>query len=173
MGRAGRDPSFFKYVHGSVAGPILERARHALVDLDPSANPYLRWIVRGEFADALPCVWRPESFEPIRANLDRLTLRVASVEEALAQAGEHGIDRFNLSDIFEYVSEESAQRLFDDIARCGRTGGRAVYWNMMAPRHRPERLAARLHTLESESSRLHERAQTFFYGRLYVDEIRA
>lgn len=173
MGRAGRDPSFFKYVHGSVSGPILQRARHALVDLDPSANPYLRWIVLGEFGEALPYVWRPESFEPIRAHLDRLTLRVASVEEALAQAGDDSIERFNLSDIFEYVSEESTQRLFDDIARSGRAGGRAVYWNMMAPRHRPDRLAARLHTLEAQSRRLHERAQTFFYGNLYVDEIRA
>ena len=173
MGYAGRDPSFFKYVQGSVAAPILQRAEHALVDLDPALNPYLSWIVRGSFAETLPHVWRPENFDPIRNHIDRLTLQITSVETALTQADAASIDRFNLSDIFEYISEEASAQVFDDIARCGRTGGRLAYWNMLAPRRRPERLAVRLHTLEELSRRLHAQAMTFFYGSLFVDEIRA
>ena len=57
--------------------------------------------------------------------------------------------------------------------RCGRAGGRVAYWNMLVPRRRPDRLAARLHTLEQLSRRLHEQAQTFFYSGLFADEIRA
>jgi S-adenosylmethionine-diacylglycerol 3-amino-3-carboxypropyl transferase len=173
MGQAGRDPSFFTYVEGGVAAPILARTEHALVDLDASCNPYVSWIVRGAFAEALPYVWRAENFEAIRAHLDRLVLRVASVESALAQAPDASIDRFNLSDIFEYVSAAAADGVFDDIARCGRAGGRAAYWNMLVARRRPERLAARLHALEALGERLHREAQTFFYSALHVDEIRA
>ncbi len=173
MGHAGRDPSFFKYVQGGVAAPILRRTEHALVDLDPSCNPYLSWIVRGAFAQALPHVWRPENFAAIRAHVDRLTLRVASVESALAQASDASIDRFNLSDIFEYISADAAERVFDDIVRSGRAGGRVAYWNMLVPRRRPARHAARLHTLDELGARLHAQAQTFFYSGLFVDEIRA
>src|SRR6185369_9655062 len=36
MGRMGRDPSFFRYVEGSVAQRILTRGRHALTALDPA-----------------------------------------------------------------------------------------------------------------------------------------
>jgi S-adenosylmethionine-diacylglycerol 3-amino-3-carboxypropyl transferase len=100
-------------------------------------------------------------------------LRVCSVEGALAQAADASIDRFNLSDIFEYVSADAAEHVFDDVVRCGRAGGRVVYWNMLVPRRRPQRLAARLHTLEELSMRLHERALTFFYSGLFADEIRA
>jgi S-adenosylmethionine-diacylglycerol 3-amino-3-carboxypropyl transferase len=172
MGYAGRDPSFFKYVEGSVAAPILRRMEHALVELDPSGNPYLRWIALGAFGEALPHVWRVENFSAIRDNIDRLTLQVASVEAALAQAGPASIDRFNMSDIFEYISEPACEGVFDDIVRCGRPGGRVAYWNMLAPRRRPERLAARLHTLEEVGRRLHAQAATFFYSAFFVDELR-
>src|SRR5205823_11020628 len=72
MGRFGRDPSFFSYVEGSVSDRILERARYAVTELDPAANPYLQWIMTGRHTTALPFALRPENFEAIRANLDRL-----------------------------------------------------------------------------------------------------
>jgi S-adenosylmethionine-diacylglycerol 3-amino-3-carboxypropyl transferase len=171
MGHAGRDPAFFKYVEGSVAAPILRRAEHALIELDPAHNPYLQWIVLGAFGDALPHVWRPESFRAIRENIDRLTLQVASVEAALARADAGSIDRFNMSDIFEYISEPASEAVFDDIVRCGRPGGRVAYWNMLAPRRHPARLAARLNTLDELGERLHAQATTFFYGAFFVDEL--
>jgi hypothetical protein len=43
---------------------------------------------------------------------------------------------------------------------------------MLAPRRRPERLAARLHTLEEVGRRLHAQAATFFYSAFFVDELR-
>lgn len=171
MGRLGRDPSFFRYVEGAVAQPIFERTEHALADLDPSRNAYLQWIVYGRFVSVLPHAWREENYEAIRANVHRLRVEVAPVEAALARAADHGIDRFNLSDILEYVGAAACESLFDDVARCGRAGGRVAYWNMQAPRRRPQRLAARLRTLDELSARLHHEATTFFYSAFYVDAI--
>jgi S-adenosylmethionine-diacylglycerol 3-amino-3-carboxypropyl transferase len=170
MGRLGRDPRFFRYVEGKVATRILARAEHALVELDPARNPYLHWIAYGRFVSLLPHVWRPENFDAIRRNLDRLELRVESVESWLHSAAEHSIDRFNLSDIFEYISEDASDAVFDDIARCARPGARIAYWNMMAARRCPERLSHRLHTLEADSRRLHRQALSFFYGAFQVDQ---
>src|SRR5262249_7883327 len=75
MGRLGRDPSFFAYVEGSVSDRILARARHAAVELNPADNPYLQWIMTGRHTTALPLALRPESFDVIRAHLDRLQRR--------------------------------------------------------------------------------------------------
>src|SRR5688572_2104566 len=72
MGRLGRDPEFFRYVETDVAGAILERTRHALTELDPVENPYVRWILTGQHGDALPCALRPEHFDIIRDRLERL-----------------------------------------------------------------------------------------------------
>lgn len=171
MGRLGRDPSFFHYVEGDVAAPIFARTEQALADLDPSRNPYLQWVAYGRFVSALPHAWREENFEAIRASADRLRVEVASVEAVLARAAERSIDRFNLSDIFEYASEQACEQLFDAIVRCGRPGGRVAYWNMQVPRTRPQRLASSLGAHEELDRVLHGQAMTFFYRAFHVHDI--
>ncbi len=172
MGWLGRDPSFFKYVRGSVADRLLTQTRHALRDLDPTQNPYLQWIAYGRFLSALPHALRTENFDPIRSRLDRLEWRLAPAEQVLAEADERSFDRYNMSDVFEYLAPEQSDALFEEIARTGRPGGRVVYWNVLALRRRPQRLADRLYTLENLSRQLQREAKAFFYRAFYVDEFR-
>jgi S-adenosylmethionine-diacylglycerol 3-amino-3-carboxypropyl transferase len=171
MGRMGRDPSFFAYVEGDVASRILERARYAVTELNPAANPYLQWIMTGRHTSALPLALRPEHFETIRANLDRLEWRCQSVEDYLAESEPRSVDRFNLSDIFEYMSLENYHRLLARLSTLGKPGGRLVYWNMLAPRSRPEALIDSLKPLASLSERLFKEDKAFFYSRLVVEEV--
>ncbi len=171
MGRLGRDPSFFRYVEGSVAGRILARTRHALTFLNPADNPYLQWILTGRHTSALPLALRPENFEAIRANLDRLEWHCLPLEEFLVQEGADSVDRFNLSDIFEYMSEENHQRLLERLVRAGRSGGRLAYWNMLAPRSRPECMAGILRSLELEARHLFQQDKAFFYSAFILEEI--
>ena len=171
MGRLGRDPQFFTYVEGDVAKPMFARTEHALSVLDASRNSYLQWIVAGEFATALPHTWRPENFEAIRGNIDRLEIQLVSAKSYLEEAADRSIDRFNLSDIFEYIPVEASDRLFTHIVRCGRHGGRMAYWNTEAPRRSPRSLAHRVRPLDDLSRRLHGEAMTFFYRAFYVEEL--
>ena len=171
MGRLGRDPSFFEHVERreDVAGGIAARAEHALTRLDPSANPYLRAILTGvPGEDALPLAWRPEHFEAIRANLGRLTIRRASVAD-VADSGER-FDRWNLSDVFEYMPPAEYARQLAAVVDATRPGGRLAYWNMAADRTRPESLADRLVQLHDTAADLHARDRAFFYKRLVVEE---
>ena len=171
MGRMGRDPSFFAYVEGDVAARILERASYAGTELDPAENPYLQWIMTGRHTSALPLALRAEHFATIRANLDRLEWRCQSVEDFLASREPHSVDRFNLSDIFEYMSEENYRQLLVRLADGAPPGGRLAYWNMLAPRSRPESLAGRLRPLTELALRLHRRDKAFFYSRFVVEEV--
>ena len=171
VGRLGRDPSFFQYVDGSVADRFFARTRHALVALDPAENPYLQWIVTGRHTTALPFALRPENFEAIRANLDRLELRCESLEDYLAAQPDGTFDRYNLSDLFEYLSPENYQRLLRELVRCGRHGGRLAYWNLLVTRRRPAALASRLRPLDELAQRLHLQDKAFFYTAFIVEEI--
>ena len=172
MGRLGRDPEFFRYVEGSVADRILARGKHALTELDPVTNPYLQWILTGHHIPAaLPHALRPENFEAIRAHLHRFEYRRASVEQALDQLPARAVNRYNLSDIFEYMSEENFCRILSRIVTRGRRGGRVVYWNMLVPRSRPPSFAASLRPLPELAGRLHLADKAFFYSRFVVEEI--
>jgi S-adenosylmethionine-diacylglycerol 3-amino-3-carboxypropyl transferase len=171
MGRLGRDPEFFRYVDTDVAASILGRTRHALSGLDPSQNPYVHWILTGTHGAVLPCALRLEHFETIRDRVDRLEWHCQSVEEFLERSSERTMDRFNLSDLFEYVSVEHYHRMLDAIIRCSRRGARLAYWNMLAPRRRPEHLSDRLRPLDELAGRLHLADRAFFYSAFRVEEV--
>lgn len=171
MGRMGRDPSFFTYVEGSVADRILARTKHAVTELNPAENPYMQWILTGRHMTALPLALRPEHFETIRANLGRLEWHCRPIEDFLKSCEPRSVDRFNLSDIFEYMSEANYHSLLRLLVSHARPGGRLAYWNMLAPRSRPESMAGELRPLEELSKRLHWQDKAFFYSRFVVEEV--
>lgn len=171
MGRLGRDPHFFDYVEGSVADRILARGRHALTTLDPAENPYLQWILTGRHPSALPYALRAEHFETIRAKLGRLEWHCAALESFLDANPGLVVDRFNLSDIFEYMSLENYRAVLARLVRAGRSGSRLAYWNMLAPRSRPDDMAAVLRPLPEIARDLHERDKAFFYSSFVLEEV--
>jgi S-adenosylmethionine-diacylglycerol 3-amino-3-carboxypropyl transferase len=110
-------------------------------------------------------------FDTIRDGLDRMEWHCLSVEEFLDRSDAASFDRFNLSDVFEYVSIEHYHRMLESILRCSRTGGRLAYWNMLAPRRRPELLAPRLLPLDDLADTLHGLDRAFFYSAFRLEEV--
>ena len=170
MGRAGRDPGFFEYVEGSVAARILSRAHHALSELDPAENPYLHWIFYGHHSDALPHALRPENYQIIRANLERFEWRAQSLEEFLESEDARGMNAYNLSDIFEYMSPENYHQILKRIVDTAADGARLAYWNLLVARRRPDAMASQLRPLPIAAD-LHQRDKAFFYDAFVVEEV--
>jgi S-adenosylmethionine-diacylglycerol 3-amino-3-carboxypropyl transferase len=170
MGGLGRDPEFFRYVKGSVADRILERIRYGFTELAPAESPYVQWIMTGQHNGVLPFALREENFEAIRRNLDVLELRCCALEDGLMDEGE--FDCFNLSDVFEYMSPDAYESLLRRIIVSSRPGARLLYWNMLAPRSRPESLASRLESLTELSESLFARDKACFYSALVVERVR-
>jgi len=171
LGQLGRDPGFFKYVEGSVASRLLLRTEHAFTELDPADNPYLHWILTGTHGQSLPFALREENFEKIRANLDQFEWHLLSVESFLEQHPGCQLDGCNLSDIFEYMSEENMSALLERLVSHCRQGGRLAYWNMLAPRSRPDSLAGCLRPLDVLSESLFLKDKAFFYSRFVLEEV--
>lgn len=171
MGRLGRDPEFFAHIEGGIADRVLSRTRHAFTALDPAGNPYLHWIFSGTHGDALPHALRPESFDRIRANLDRLEWHAASLEDWLSANPAVRFDRANLSNIFEYMSRETAEGLLERLAAAANPGARLAYWNLFGIRRRPDRLAARLRPRTDEAEALHRTDRAWFYRAFVIDEV--
>jgi S-adenosylmethionine-diacylglycerol 3-amino-3-carboxypropyl transferase len=169
MGRLGRDPAFFDHVQGSAADHVARKTRQALVEQDPSANPYLHWILLGRHGEALPYALREQAFETIRNRLDRLDLRLSTFE-ALAEQGE-AADAFNLSDVFEYMSPTAHAEAYGAVLACARPGARIAYWNMMAPRRAPAEHRGRVRTRSDLEDALKPRDKAFFYSDLVIEEV--
>ena len=170
MGALGRDREFFRYVEGDVAARILGRTHYALTELDPAANPYLRWILTGQHNGVLPFALREGNFEAIRRNLDRLEWRQAALEDVTEK--DSPFDCFNLSDVFEYMSEQNYAQQLQRVISIARRGARLAYWNMLAPRRRQAELAGNLDELKNLSESLFARDKAFFYSDFVVEQVR-
>jgi S-adenosylmethionine-diacylglycerol 3-amino-3-carboxypropyl transferase len=170
MGALGRDPEFFRYVEGEVSPRILARTRYAITELDPAANPYLQWILTGRHNGILPFALREENFEAIRRNLDRLEWRHAALEDVMQS--DAPFECFNLSDVFEYMSEENYARLLRRIVVLAASRARLAYWNMLAPRSRPPEMAGCLDEIGELSARLFACDKAFFYSAFRVEQVR-
>ncbi|CAA9380303.1 MAG: hypothetical protein AVDCRST_MAG89-5329 [uncultured Gemmatimonadetes bacterium] len=170
MGRMGRDPAFFSHVEGSVGSRILARTRHALTALPVHTNPYAARIMTGHYPpEALPRYLRPQWFEAIRSRLDRIRLVRGPIESAT----DGPVDGYNLSDIFEYMGPAEHERCYADLVDRAAPGARLVYWNLLAPRARPDALAGEVTPLRETADALHARDLAWFYGALHVDEVAA
>jgi S-adenosylmethionine-diacylglycerol 3-amino-3-carboxypropyl transferase len=171
MGRLGRDLEFFRYVEGSVANRILQRTEYALTALPTHANPYLQYILTGNYGAVLPRYLRRENYEAIRSGLERLTLFEGSIEDAATHYGQQRFDGYNLSDIFEYLDETTCQLILEKLLAVANTGARLTYWNMLVPRQRPDQLADRIRSLSNVAEEQFLQDLAFFYSRLVVEEV--
>lgn len=171
MGYLGRDPEFFTYVQGDVASRILERAEYALTSLAADQNPYLEYILTGNFEKAMPFYLREENFERIRCNLDRLVLFKGDLLEALREYRAIRFDGFNLSDIFEYMSHEEYVSELQRVIEAAKPGTRLVYWNMLADRKCPPLLRNRLVAMDGTAQELFRRDKAFFYKAFNIERV--
>jgi S-adenosylmethionine-diacylglycerol 3-amino-3-carboxypropyl transferase len=169
MGWIGRDPSFFDHVAGSVADHVARCIVHAAVEQSPYQNPYLSWILKGTHDGALPLALRAEHFNTIRDRLDRLEIRPGALE-TFVQSGEKA-DGFNLSDIFEYMSQETFEAVYGQVVGAANPGARLVYWNMMVPRRRPDAFGTRVSRLAAIEQRGKAMDKAFFYSDFVVEEV--
>lgn len=167
MGRLGRDPAFFAHAEGSLPAQVRSKVRHAAVELDPRANPYMQWILLGRHEHALPLAWRPEHYATIRARLDRLAIERARVDDP----SPHRFDGFNLSDVFEYMAPDEFAACYGRLLDLAAPNARLVYWNMMVPRRVPERHTAAVRCDAAAEARLKAADKAFFYGDLVIEDV--
>lgn len=164
MGRLGRDSSFYDHVEDKEqsGSDIRSRFEFGIYNTLNADNPYVNYIVCGGYTPrSLPLYLRRENFDIIRRNIDRITL----VHGDLSAVPAEDIDFANLSDIFEYMSDEEFTQSNETLSRMLSPNGRAAYWNMQNRRYLDDIL-----TCDSElSERLFRQNNSWFYRdfRLY------
>jgi S-adenosylmethionine:diacylglycerol 3-amino-3-carboxypropyl transferase len=169
----GRDVVKFTYINGKLSDHILEKIVHGFRELRPAENPYLHWILCGTHGDALPFAFRRENFEPIRRNIQNLEWRLESLANCIDRCQRQNIrlNRLNLSNIFDYLSEDEYFRSLRGLVEISAPGARMLYWNMMVPRSRPRTLESILKPLGELAARLHEQDKAIFYSKLNIEEV--
>ena len=189
VGKLGRDKEFFRYAEKNISEEMKERSRYALCQLNPYENPYINYILTGNYRkDCLPYFLRKENFDKIRKNLHKVEILQSSVEEYLDQI-DFKIDKFNLSDIFEYMSAENYSKLMGKIYDNAENNALLAYWNLIVERN-SEKLdykktdseiavtgketnvnGEKYERMKELDKKLHEKDMTFFYTDFVVEKV--
>lgn len=164
----GRDIKKFKYAEGSLSEMLQQQILRVLLQNDVAENPYMHYILFGNFKNQLPHYADRGSYQNIREHSHRFHFHETEMDTFLSQSESYAYTGFNLSDIFEYLSEPQTDRLFNLIVESGVSKARVVYWNMMVSRksRHPE-----IQTLFELSSELAQKDRLPFYSRFLVEEV--
>lgn len=171
MGKMGRDPAFFKYIKGSFANHVSQKIQYGMCQLNPRDNPYLQWILTGHHQSALPYALRKENYQAIKDNLDKLEWHLLSIEAFADEYPDQKINKFNLSNIFEYMSEENYHTLLKIIINMSESKARLAYWNMLAPRSAPQSLQGLIQPQTELANTLQSQDKAIFYSKFNIEDV--
>lgn len=166
MGLFGRDKAFLKQVEVHVSKTILAKAGEHLASVHAQSNPFLYYCLTGHYREHLPFYAKAENFEKIKANLDRLEIDYGYAQDAAIKHGK--FDRFNLSNIFEYMDPDVFQITAQSMLECALPGARFAYWNLMVEREMSSKVYG-LEKLEDRNSWA-ERDKGFFYMKFVLEQ---
>ncbi len=172
MARRGLSADYFHFDDGSAsfAESFARRARQAMVELPVHDNYFLAQYVRGRYLgeDRLPEYLRAENFEPIRARIGRLEMRVGDVRDIFDALPAGSFDGICLTNVFELMSEQETATVVPRVARALRPGGRMTLRNLMIPRSVPPDLWPLLAPDDECARRLHAADRSFVYRSFQV-----
>jgi S-adenosylmethionine-diacylglycerol 3-amino-3-carboxypropyl transferase len=138
MGRLGREPEKLAQVEGTVGSMIFNMAEQHLKSVDCQTNYILEYTLKGKFQDHLPPYVEEENYIKIKRWLssNQINYVTCSLEEALGKGEEY--NRYNLSNIFEYMTVEVFEANLNAIYDHSPKGSRMCFWNLMVTREMNE-----------------------------------
>lgn len=131
MKKLGRDKDYFKYNKGSLSKELKNRIELGLFNNLNKNNPYLQYVIYNKFIE-YPLYLQKENYEIIKANIDKLVIKNCSLDDELNSQTKY--DLMNLSDVFEYMSNDLMKSYEEKINNCLADKGRVIFWNMQNTR---------------------------------------
>jgi S-adenosylmethionine-diacylglycerol 3-amino-3-carboxypropyl transferase len=171
----GRAPhSFIHTGTKDIASYYLKRVEYALTDIPISNNYFLQFILTGTYLNQadLPPYLKLESFDRLKSTVDKIRIVNGSVQEFLATQKINSFSKFNLSDIFETLSEHEKDSLFQEIIRVADYSSILVYWNNLVERNYPDSLNKYIFNDIETATNLYRKDRAFFYNKLIILNIK-
>ncbi len=137
MEGVARDSAQFAYVQKINIGQKFVQKFEKLIETQLiSQNPFLYHFITGDFLlNQFDIPERnPETYGVIKGKIQNLQPLKADLESYLSDEGTPAFDFFNLSDIFEYMSEEHCQKTFSSLAQKSHPNSQLAYWSLLVPR---------------------------------------
>ena len=175
IARLGRDPAFFEHVQINVSRHYSQRAYHAFVELDPATNYFLQYILLGTYLDVDhgPPWLMASNHATLVDRLDRMEVQCTELESFVNDHDAGVFTGVNLSDVFEWMSDELHDRVYRAVVRACAPNATLAYWNNLVPRSAPAHLVEQGSILPDRplAQSIHDADRAFLYRDFHVDRV--
>ncbi len=166
---------FFSYVDGSFSfgRHFAGRIERALTVMPLRESYFASYMLLGRYFDEehLPPYLLRENFPIIRSRLSRVHVVTGSCGEFFSTLPESSIQKFNFTNIFEWMSDGAFEGILRDAWRVASDGAVMTYRNLLVHRERPPALASMIRPDRDAARALHARDRSFIYRNYVVERI--
>ena len=131
----------------------------------------------GSSESGLPPYLTPAGYRALRERGNRVTLRLASLTDMLADAPEASLDRYVLLDAQDWMTDADLTALWTEITRTARPGARVIFRTAAADTLLPGRVSeaqlGQWHYEAERSRMLAERDRSAIYGGFHLYVLRS
>jgi len=171
----GVHPRQFELVDGrhDMYAYVRERIEYALTRVPVYDNYFLSVTVTGRFRGLrVPPYLLPENFETLRACSDRVRIVNGWLGPYLDTLPPGSVTRFNLLDIFDWMTPELFEQTLRSVLRAAAPGARLIYRSGSYRLDPPASIRRHLEYHEELSRRLLAIDRSATYGSFYVFSVR-
>lgn len=165
--------SYSTFAHsgnGNLASIIMERVQKGFNSQYAHDNPYITYIMTGNYHIVLPYYLQETVFHAIKQNIQSLHVFSGTVQQVLKADDSRTFNGFNLSDIFEYMNDHEFKSCLSLIVQRAAPNARFVYWNTLQMRA-AWNTSAKLCLCKDLADNLFQKSKSFFYDSLMVYEV--
>ena len=107
----------------------------------------------------------------LRAAADRIEILTGEIGTILRNLPANSVDRFNYSNVFEWVPQETFESMLQETHRVAKPGGRLCYRNLLVRRKHPESMNDLFAPQDELAARLLWKDRSFVYSHFEIAEV--
>jgi S-adenosylmethionine-diacylglycerol 3-amino-3-carboxypropyl transferase len=170
------DASVYRHLEArNLPAELHGRAEHCLAEMPIAGNYFLSWILRGRYPDSPAChppYLERDAHDALQRFGGRLETHTMDAAGFLRSRPDSSIDKFYLSNVPEWLTEDHIAPFFREVIRVARDGAVVCYRALMVDRALPPAIAAHLAEDTARSARLARRDRAFVNTAFHVATIR-
>ena len=118
------------------------RTEYAIKNVGIMGNPFASIALIGSYLDEryYPDYLKKENFKILKKNIDRIKIETGDVFSILKKQKSNSIDKFNLSNVLDWVSLKDFQEALNELTRVSKPNGRFCYYNTLMKRYIPNNI---------------------------------
>lgn len=170
--RARHGGMFAQADNTPTSGEYVKRLEKNIASVPIRDNYFMHYSLNGSYSSVLPLYLQEDIYKKLKElcikDNSRLVYVSNNLLSYLRSVPDNTFSKFNLSDIFEALSLEENNKIWDEIVRTAKSEARVVYWNNLVKRTYPEYLSKHIKVDEIFQDELRKQDRVYFYDKVYM-----